>query len=367
MGFYRNLLRPVLFRADPERVHDLAVRACAVAGAVGPLRAALRVACGFRDPRLEVEVAGIRFLNPVGLAAGYDKNGRAVRVMEAMGFGHVEVGSVSAVPSEGNPRPRLWRLPEDEALCVHYGLPNEGAAAIAARLARTPRTIPLGVNVVKTNRGLDAPPDSVEAIRDDYVRSVRGLHDCADYLCLNLSCPNTEMGRDHFCEVANVRRLLEGLAALDLKRPVFLKVSPLGGVAALEGLLEAVEGFGFVSGFSFNLPPGVPGGVRSPVGGLRGAVSGRPVAALIDAQVGEMYRRMDRCRYRIIAAGGVFSAEDAYRKIRRGASLVQVFTGLVYEGPGLVRRINEGLCERLEREGLSCVGEAVGTAESGAG
>jgi dihydroorotate dehydrogenase len=367
MGIYRRIVRPILFRCDPEWVHERTIRLGRLVGDLRPLRSALAALHGVRDPRLRTEVCGLAFSNPIGLAAGYDKNGRAIPVMEALGFGHVEIGSVSADPSPGNPSPRLWRLPEDRGLCVYYGLPNEGAEAVAARLGRIERSVPLGVNIVATNRGIDARPVSEDVIVADYARSVRALHDHADYLCLNLSCPNTGTGRDHFCEPVRVRRLLDALAGLTIRRPVFLKVSPLGGVAAIEGLLDAVEGLDFVSGFSFNLPPGLPAGLRtlgaSPAS-MRGAVAGKPVEGLINACIGELYHRMDRRRYRIIGVGGVFSAEDAYEKIRLGASLVQLMTGLIYEGPGLVRRINEGLCRLLQRDGLSHVAEAVGSAHS---
>jgi dihydroorotate dehydrogenase (fumarate)/dihydroorotate dehydrogenase len=316
------------------------------------------------DARLHVEAGGVTFSNPIGLAAGYDKNGRAIRVMESLGFGHVEIGSISADFSAGNPKPRLWRLPEDRGICVHYGLPNDGAEAVARRLAGLKRTLPLGINLVKTNRGIDAAAEPEEAVVEDYVRSTRLLQHEADYLSLNLSCPNTEVGRDHFCEVIQVERLLRAVGQVPICRPVFLKVSPRGGVAAIERLLEAAEGFDWVKGFCFNLPPGLPAGLAATEArtrGMRGAVAGRPASALIDASISELYRRMDRKRHRIIGVGGVFSAADAYDKIRRGATLVQLFTGLVYEGPGLVRRINEGLLALLDRDGFKNVEEAVGS------
>ena len=367
MGLYTRIVRPILFRLDAERAHNGAIRAGHWIGAVAPARAVLRGLCRVRDPRLETEVCGLGFSNPIGLAAGFDKNGQTVAALAALGFGHVEIGSVSADPSLGNPRPRLWRLPEDRAILVHYGLPNEGAERVAARLRARRPPIPLGINIVKTNRGLHAPPDPDEAIVDDYVRSVRLLKDLADYLTLNLSCPNTEMGRDFFADRCNTARLLEALAGLDIRCPVFLKVAPLGGVAAIETLLAAAEPAPFVSGFIFNLAPGKPPGLKTPrqvTDPLPGAVSGRPIEEQMNACLGELYRRMDRQRYRILSAGGVFSAEDAYRKIRLGASLVQLLTALVYEGPGVVARINRGLCRLLARDGFRNVADAVGTAHA---
>jgi dihydroorotate dehydrogenase len=299
------------------------------------------------------------FPEPAG-AAGYDKNGRTVEAMSDLGFGFVEVGSVSAYPSDGNPRPRLFRVPADRAIVVNYGLPNEGAEAVASRLAAKRIPVPLGVNIVKTNR---LRPEGEEEILGDYCRSVSVLKDSGDYLVLNLSCPNTETRSDYFADPKHLVRLFERLTDLNISCPVFLKVSPLGGVPAIEGLLESVEGFSFVSGFVFNLPPGKPVPLHVPAERLEkmpGAVAGKPVEDLINTAIGELYQRMDKERYRIIGVGGVFSGEDAYKKIRLGASLVQLLTALVYEGPGVVRRIKRGLVRLLERDGVAHVSEAVG-------
>jgi dihydroorotate dehydrogenase (fumarate)/dihydroorotate dehydrogenase len=361
---YQRILRPILFRCDAEWIHDRAIGVSRVCGSIRLLRSLIGLCCNYSDQRLASDVAGLRFPNPIGLAAGWDKSGRAIRMMPALGFGFVEIGSVSADPSEGNPRPRLWRLPADQAICVHYGLPNDGAAAVAARLAGAQLPVPLGINIVKTNRGMNAPADTAEAVYDDYVRSAAALKDAGDYLCLNLSCPNTECGRDFFSIPGRLAELLSRLEDLQLACPVFLKVSPVGGVAAIEQLLEAVDPFSGVSGFMFNLPPGKPDGLRTPRSAwesLPGAVAGKPAQTPLDDRLRELYQRMDRARFRLMASGGVFSAEDAYRKIRLGASLVQLMTGLVYEGPGLIARINRGLVQLLERDGFAHITEAVGT------
>jgi len=367
MPLYQRVIRPLLFRFDPEWAHDRAIQAGRLLGAIKVVRPFLSALSGFSDPRLETEVCGIRFPNPIGLAAGFDKSGRACEALAAVGFGHIEIGSVSADASQGNPKPRLFRLPRDRAIIVHYGLQNDGADAVAAHVASKSLAIPLGINIVKTNRGMTATPESDDEIISDYARSVRTLKDLGDYICLNLSCPNTEMGRDFFSDQRNTVRLLTALSELDIRCPVFLKISPLGGVRAIEELLAAVEGARFVSGFVFNLPPGKPHTLRTPrhiVELMPGAVSGKPVERLINECIREMYRRMDRSRYRIIGVGGVFSPEDAYLKIRLGSSLVQLLTAMIYEGPGLVRKVNRGLCQLLERDGFSNVAEAVGTANA---
>ena len=370
MGIYRSVFRPLLFRCDAEKIHDRAIRLSHFYGSIAPLRSVLAACCAVHDERLRCEVAGIHFSNPIGLAAGYDKNGKAVPMMAALGFGFVEIGSISADPSDGNPCPRLWRLPEDRAICVHYGLPNDGAAVVAERLAGNHFSVPLGINIVKTNRGSCVPSDCDDTVFDDYVRSVSKLKDTGSYLNLNLSCPNTEMGRDFFAVPGNTSRLLERLADLDIRCPVFLKISPVGGVAAIEQLLEEVEPFSFISGFMFNLPPGKPEGLKTPHyvwDSLPGAVAGVPSRNVLDACLRELYQRMDRTRYSIMASGGVFNAEDAYQKFRLGAALVQLMTGMIYEGPSLVARINRGLCQLIERDGFNSIAEAIGTAHADQG
>jgi dihydroorotate dehydrogenase (fumarate)/dihydroorotate dehydrogenase len=281
-----------------------------------------------------------------------------------MGFGHMEIGSISRYPSLGNPKPRLFRLPLDRALVVYYGLPNDGADAIAARLKRVRRSIPLGINIAKTNRGMAVPPESDDAVIADYVYSARLLKDVGDYICLNLSCPNTSNGREFFEDRHRISLLLKALTELNIRCPVFLKISPRGGMRRIEEILEAVDEFSWVSGFVFNAPPGKPNGLLTPrrlVEVMPGAVTGKPVERQINEYISKMYGLMDRSRYKIIGSGGVFTAQDAYRKICLGSSLVQLVTGMVFEGPGVAKKINHGLLSLLERDGFSNLSEAIGT------
>lgn len=360
MSLYSTSVRPLLFRLDPETAHRGAIGLGAGFGwAAGAMRAITHI----DRPRLETRIAGLQFPTPIGLAAGFDKSGTAIAALAALGFGSVEIGSVSIDPSAGNPKPRLWRLPQDEAIVVHYGLPNDGASAIATRLARTHVPVPLGINIVVTNRGPGAAPLAADGIIGEYVAASRLLAPCADYLMLNLSCPNTVDGRDFFADRAHLDACLDAFEDIELHLPVFLKISPLGGVAAIERVLAASSGRAFISGFMFNLPPVKPEGMRTPGSiwrGMPGAVSGPPAAALADICIRETYRRMDRKRHVLIGAGGVSTAEDAYAKIRSGASLVQLFTALIYRGPGVVRAITTGLAKLLERDGIANVADAVG-------
>jgi dihydroorotate dehydrogenase (fumarate)/dihydroorotate dehydrogenase len=360
MTVYSTFLRPLAFRLDPETAHHLAIAAGA---RLGWAAGAMRAAAAIDDARLATRVAGLDFPNPIGLAAGFDKSGAAVRALAGLGFGSIEIGSVSVDPSAGNSKPRLWRLPDDEAIAVHYGLPNDGTAVIAERLKRTALPVPLGINLVVTNRGPGAAPLKAYQIVGEYVDAVKLMAPHADYLMLNLSCPNTVDGRDFFADARHLKACLDVLGEMKLKLPVFLKVSPLGGIEAIERVLAAADGFDFVSGFMFNLPPVRPEGMRTPPSALRnmpGAVSGPPAAALADFCIRETFRRMDRKRHVLIGAGGVSTAADAYAKIRLGASLVQLLTALIYRGPGVVREITADLAELLARDGVKNVADAVG-------
>ena len=209
MGLYSNVLRPLLFCLNPEIAHSLTIQACRVAGSIPPLRNAFRQSLEVTDGVLRTELGGLPIKNPVGLAAGWDKSGHAARMLGHLGFGFAEIGSISADLSYGNPKPRLFRLPEDRAIVVYYGLPNDGAVTVANRLRAAGKcAVPLGVNIVKTNRGPSAPVETYDATVEDYMCSIRELSSCADYLTLNLSCPNADGGKDLFSEPENIGGLL---------------------------------------------------------------------------------------------------------------------------------------------------------------
>jgi len=363
-SFYRTAVRPLLFRLDPERAHTLAIKGCAVAARVPGLPARVRSRLGFSHPSLRQTIAGISFDNPVGLAAGFDKNGQAIGLLGSFGFSHLEIGSISAFPSVGNPRPRLFRVPADRTLIVAYGVPNDGADVVAARLARSRGTVPLGINLVKTNDA--SRPNTDDGVLSDYAQAFARLQSLASYITINMSCPNSANDRDFFDDPARIRALFERLAAVGPKVPVFLKLKPARNPAVLREVVRLADGHPYIAGFGINLPAGKPPELnftspRETWAHLPGAVSGRPVEAMINTNL-RMLRDLigPHSRYALIAAGGVFTAEDAYRKIRLGASLVQLYTAMVYGGPGVVKAILQGLVRLLERDGFSHVSEAVG-------
>ncbi len=362
-----NFVRPFLFRMSAERAHTVSLRAAEAAQRTAlPL---IRPQYRFEDERLKQRLWGETFPNPVGLAAGADKNARAVPFWEAVGFGFVEVGSVSAQPASGNPKPRAFRLPDDRALINRLGLNNDGAEVVADRLeqGRSDRTRPLGINLVKTPN-----PDIMgTAALDDFRASFQQLKSQADYVTLNVSCPNTEEGStfedpdalDELLGVIAAEQKAPGLAV-----PVLVKLSPpLGDQTLFDTRLEeilAVAKARDVDGFvATNTTPDRPH-LQTPDNRLAdigtGGLSGPPLEARATRMVRYLCQATDGS-IPIIGVGGVHDADSAYAKIRAGASLVQLYTALVYEGPGLVRDIKEGLVERLSDDGYASIEGAVGT------
>ncbi|MDW8282312.1 MAG: quinone-dependent dihydroorotate dehydrogenase [Myxococcales bacterium] len=353
------MIRSLLFRLEAEQAHAVAMLGARVlaACAVPLLRRLLPV----RHPALEQRRLGLLFPGPVGLAAGLDKDARAWPLWEALGFGFCEIGSVSARPCAGNPRPRLFRLPADQALVNRLGLPSDGAMAVAARL-QGPRRVPLGINVAKTH---DPALCGLAAI-EDFCHSYRCLAPRADYVTLNVSCPNTPDGRT-FEEPAALEALLSGLAPARREAPVplLLKLSPPAGppdLGHLAELLAVARAFDVAGLVIANTTP-ARDGLRTPAEQVRrlgpGGLSGPPLAARAEALLRAAYRLSDG-RLTLIGVGGIDSAEAAYRRLRAGASLLQLYTALVYHGPGLVRSIHRGLLALVRRDGLDHVAQAVG-------
>jgi dihydroorotate dehydrogenase len=360
-----SALRPLLFRCDPERAHRLGLGALrlvqATPGAAGLLARRNLVT----DPALRQTLFGREFPNPVGLAAGFDKDAEVAGSLAALGFGFVEVGTVTPLPQPGNPRPRVFRHPAERTLQNALGFNNQGLEAMRRRLTelagggsprrrgrgrawpRAPR-IPIGANLGK---GRDTPPAAALA---DFEALLRGLGELADYLVVNLSSPNTPGLRDLQNE-AFVRDLLAA-ARRATARPVLVKLSPDLDPEAAAALAEAAVGAGAAgivatnTTTDYSLLPGA-----RPLGGLSGRAL-RDKSRRISAAIG---RRLAG-RAVLISAGGIDSGAEAYARIRAGASLVQLYTALVYEGPSLVRRINRELLALLARDGFSRVGEAVG-------
>jgi dihydroorotate dehydrogenase len=348
---------------EAEAAHDLALEALEVASLSATGVALVRGLHRHADARLEVDALGLRFPNPLGVAAGLDKDARAFPALCALGFGHVEVGTITPRPQAGNPRPRVFRLRRDAALVNRMGFPGEGAAAAAARLARLRPHVPPG-HVVGVNLGKNRDTDLARAL-DDHLAALRVLHRHAEHVVVNVSSPNTP-GLRSLQDPASLRGLVEGvvaearrLAGAERARPVLVKLAPdldeVGLDAALDAALEAGASGFVLANTTLDRPMTLLEPRRAEAGGLSGA----PLLPRTVALVRHAFRRLGG-RAPIVGVGGVMDAEGAWRVLRAGASLVQVYTGLVYGGPGLARAILAGLSARIEELRLASVADAVG-------
>jgi len=334
-------LRPLIFALDAERAHR---------ATIATLKLLPRRTPRF-DPILASTVAGVCFPSPVGLAAGFDKDGEVPDAMLSLGFGFVEIGTVTPLAQAGNPRPRLFRLAEDRAVINRMGFNNRGQADALARLARRQRRGVVGVNI---GANKDAP-DRIA----DYASGVRKMAAVADYLTVNISSPNTPGLRD----LQAGGELAELLSAVREARvaggtPVFLKVAPDLAPGDHERIVRAAIDYGIDALIVANTTVSRPA-LLSRHKGEAGGLSGAPLNALALEQLRAF--RATGAALPLISAGGIASAEDAFARVRAGASLVQLYSALVYQGPGLAKQIAEGLAELLRREGFGNIAEAVGS------
>lgn len=343
------LVRPLLFRLDPETAHGAAIGALRTAQALPPLAAALRGHFLVDAPALRRRLFGRELANPVGLAAGFDKDAVAVRGLAALGFGCIEVGTVTPRPQAGNPRPRLFRHSRAESLQNAMGFNNAGLEAMRGRLTRLqPPPVPLGVNVGKNK---DTPPDAALADYEVLIRAFAGL---CDYLVVNVSSPNTPGLRD--LQNETFLRSVLAMAMGTTDRPVLVKIAPDLELADAVRLAEVAVDSGAAGVVATNttndyaLLPGA-----RDFGGLSGRVLQEKSFRLFEAVAGRLFGRAV-----LVSVGGIDSGVEAYRRLRAGADLVQVYTAFVYQGPGLVRKINEELLELMERDGVREIGEVVG-------
>lgn len=328
-----------LHRLDPERAHDLSIRALEL-GLV-PLAGKPST-----SDLLRVTVAGLDLPNPVGLAAGYDKNARVVAPLMRAGFGFIEVGAATPRPQPGNPRPRLFRLSAERAIINRFGFNNEGATAIAARLRQRPPGVPVGLNI-------GANKDSTDRA-GDFVEVVRAAGDAADFLTINVSSPNTEKLRDLQGATALAALLAGVLAARDglpQRRPVFVKIAPDLTSEEIAQVAAVARDVGIDAVIATNTTlsrEGITGAHAAEAGGL----SGQPLFQRSTAVLARLRRALGGS-IPIIGVGGIASAEDAWQKLRAGASAVQLYSALVYQGLSLVPRVAEELDERLRRERMT--------------
>ena len=352
-NFYA-LIRPVLRRLPAEAARDLTLRALEL----GLGRLMIDGASQEPDPPILAQCLwGLDFANPVGLAAGYDKDARVHEAMRCFGFGFVEIGTVTPRPQIGNPKPRVFRLEEDEAIINRMGFNNDGLDAVIERLSRRSRNGTVGVNLGKNRDTADAAAD--------YIEGIRRIAKFADYLVINISSPNTPGLRD-LQRRANLEALMRALIRAreesGCRVPLLVKIAPDLTPAEQEDIASVVlelqvDGL-VVSNTTVDRTPGLISQNAKEAGGL----SGRPLFAASTALLAAMFR-LTRGRVPLIGVGGIASASDAYAKIRAGASLVQVYTALVFAGPPLVGQIKRGLADLLRADGFTSITEAVGTSQ----
>jgi len=339
-----SLTRPLIFRLEAEKAHNLALSAMALLPAGTPAAP---------DPMLRCCIAGIDFPGPVGLAAGFDKDGLIAHKMHHFGFGFAEIGTLTPLPQSGNPRPRLFRLSDERAVINRMGFNNQGQIAASRRIAsmrREGRVIGLNIGANK---------DSTDRIAD-YVSGVRTMAPLADYLTINISSPNTPglrtlQGREALNELL---RAVTAARSADVAAPIFLKVAPDLAPADIDDIARCVIDHRIdaliVSNTTISRPP-----MRSPLAGEAGGLSGAPLHDLALTRLRD-FRAALGPELPLIGAGGIATADQAYARIRAGASLVQLYSAMVFEGPGIAARINKGLKALLRRDGLSNISQAVG-------
>lgn len=359
---YKTLLKPILFKFDPENVHDRFTSVGKFLGALPPARFLTRKLLRYDNSVLEQEIAGINFKNPIGLSAGFDKDANLIKITESVGFGFQQVGSVTLKSYVGNPGKRLHRLPKSQGIVVYYGLKNDGTAEIVKRLEGAEGVIkdyPLSISVAKTNSKEAASEQ--EAIQD-YIGSLKLLEEInvQKFYTINISCPNT-YGGEPFTTPEKFGRLAKEIKNLKLSKPVFVKLPINLPWSELRGLIQVAVENNFAGIIIGNLNKDRD---REEIKDeipeeIKGGISGLPTKMLSDDLIANSYKEFGD-KLVVIGVGGVFSAEDAYAKIRKGASLVQLITGMIYEGPQLIGKINKGLVKLLEKDGFSNISEAVG-------
>lgn len=357
---YKSVLRPLLFQFAPESAHEFAMRALS---GFSPLAKHLPSA-PFTQPSLKMEVGGLTFPNPIGIAAGCDKNGVAIPIWHRFGFGFIEVGTITAQPQSGNPKPRVFRYPEQEALINRLGFNSEGSERVAERIAALRRSytlpVPLAINIGKTK-----VVEGDEATLEDYRTSFRRLAPFADMVVVNVSSPNTPGLRQMQTKeklVPLLRMLKQEVSQIqpEAQQPkaLFVKISPDMNHADLDDAAETVFEVGFTGIIATNTTiarEGVASGWTE-----TGGLSGNPLRERSLATLRYLYKQLQG-KVPLIGVGGISTVDDAWERLQAGATLLQCYTALIYQGPYLPLRLNHGLVERMEREGVRHISEIVGT------
>ncbi len=354
MCIYSNFIRPILFQLDPEKAHALAHKFIVNGTSI---LAALGNKFIYPGKDLQVSIFGNILSNPIGLAAGFDKNGDLVEALKYLGFSFAEIGSITGQGHEGNPKPRLWRLPADEGLINWLGLNNEGALKVSQKLAVSNFSIPIGITIAKTNK----PNVTGEAIYEDMLLSFRAIrHLPLLYVALNVSCPNTHDGVVE--EAGILARVIEQISKENtVQLPLVLKLSPDSNDELIEKMIQLGKSFSVAGYVCGNTSTSREGLKTSGVKNIKnGGLSGPPLKPLALTLCRKVYELKENNQI-IMGCGGIRNGQDAYDFIRAGSTVLQIYTSLVYQGPSVVRKINEELSQLLKRDNL-LLGQAIGIA-----
>lgn len=361
---YQQIVKPLLFRKKPDIVHERLLRVGSALQKVTPVRYVIRAVWAYNnEPYLSQEICGIRYKNPVGLSAGFDKNFELVPMIKSVGFGFMEGGSITLHNCAGNPKPWFHRLPKTKSLVVHAGLANHGVVAVIDRLRSYPSStfvnFPINISVAKTNSKEAA--SEAEAI-NDYIGSLKHIaqSDIGDMITINISCPNT-FGGEPFTTPKRLDKLLARIDTLQLSQPLFIKMPSQMPWEDYDALLKVAASH-IVSGVTVSnlVKDRSTANISDPLpDSVKGNLSGKPAYEASNLLIKKTYQAYGE-RFVIIGVGGIFSAEDAYAKIKLGASLVELITGMIFEGPQLVGQINQGIVRLLKQDGYSNISEAIG-------
>jgi dihydroorotate dehydrogenase len=361
---YRRVVKPILFAQKPDSVHNRMLAGGRQLQRVRPITRLLRASWAYQNPGvLSQTLHGIDFDNPVGLSAGFDKNFQLSPLLKAIGFGFMEGGSLTLHACDGNPRPWFYRLPKSKSLVVHAGLANQGVEAIISRIQSYPPGtfdhFPLNISVAKTNSR--EASGTHEAIAD-YVGSLRVIKkaQAGRLVTLNISCPNT-FGGEPFTTPGRLEMLLAAVDTVGLSQPIFIKMPVNLTWKDFRRLLDVIVKHG-IAGVTISNLTKDRRSLHDPLPeSVHGGLSGKPTFELSNQLIAKTYRHYGN-RLTIIGVGGIFSAEDAYTKIKLGASLVELITGMIFEGPQLIGQINRGLVQLVQKDGFRTIAEAVGSA-----
>lgn len=357
---YINIARKIFFLIDPEKIHHWMIIFGAFLGSNPVTRVITSFFFSYSNKSLEQKILEVHFKNPVGLAAGFDKDAQIIDIMKPTGFGFTEVGSITGESCPGNKRTRLWRLIKSRGLLINYGLNNDGSEKISARLSKKHFKIPVFTNVAKTN---SKETNTIEAGIVDYMKAYKKFAGIGNFSVINISCPNA-YGGEPFTDPAKLEKLLAEISKIPTKKPILIKIAPDLKHETVDKIIEISLKHG-VKGFictnltkDRNNPKILEKELPGP-----GSISGKPIEDLANKMIAYVCKKTEG-KVVIIGVGGIFSAKDAYKKIKLGASLVQLITGMIYEGPQLISEINQGLAKLLENDGFKNISEAIGVTNS---